>query len=88
MEEHDVTIRGREEMEVNGVNNVMSFDEEMIVLDTDMGHLSIKGGGLNITNLTLNEGKMTIKGHIDALEYRDVIDIKAKGRSFMRRILK
>jgi sporulation protein YabP len=88
MEKRGVVMHEREAMEVRGVNNVMAFDEEMIILNTDMGHLSVKGEGLHIVTLTLEEGQVAIKGRIDALEYRDVVDFKAKGQNLLKRLLK
>jgi sporulation protein YabP len=89
MEEHGVVMNERADMEVRGVKNVTAFDEEMIILDTNMGPLSIRGDGLHIVTLTLNEGRVAVRGHIDALEYHAAdADIKAKGRNFLKRILK
>ena len=45
---HSVTLLGRERMTVCGARDVLSFDENGIVLLTDMGTLSIEGEGLRI----------------------------------------
>lgn len=42
---HSISLVGRERMTVCGARDVQSFDESGIVLLTDMGVLSIEGGG-------------------------------------------
>ena len=50
---HLVTMENRERLSVTGVNDVLSFDEESIVADTDMGVLVLKGVDLHVNKLNL-----------------------------------
>ena len=52
-ETHQLTIKNREETRIQGVLHVDSFDDQEIVLDTDLGSLVVKGGDLHIKQLDL-----------------------------------
>ncbi len=91
MAEHILQLNERKGMEVSGVKNIISFDEETVVLDTLMGNLYISGEGLHITTLTLNDSKVALQGsRITGLEYREDVgeQMKSRGQNLLRRILK
>ena len=62
-----------------GVNNVDEFDEEKIVLQTELGKLEIKGQHLNVTSLDVEHGSLQIDGIIDSFSY--VEEKKKRARS-------
>lgn len=68
---HNVTMESREHISITGVLDVLSFDEESIVADTDMGILTMKGMNLHVNKLNLEEGQLVVDGEIDSLEYSD-----------------
>ena len=68
---HEITMTDRTRMSVTGVNGVDCFNEEMIVLDTGGGMLTVSGEGLHIANLNLQQGCVQISGTLRALEYSD-----------------
>lgn len=68
---HEISMSDRSRMSVSGVSGVDCFNEEMVVLDTAAGALTISGEGLNISNLSLQEGRVQVSGTIRALEYSD-----------------
>ena len=68
---HEIVMADRTRMSVTGVNGVDCFNEEMIVLDTGGGALTISGDGLHIANLNLQEGRVQVSGTVRALEYSD-----------------
>ena len=59
----------RQLMRLKGVNNVDEFDEEKIVLQTELGKLEIKGQHLNVTSLDVEHGSLQIDGIIDSFSY-------------------
>lgn len=65
-----VELIERQLLHVNGVNNVDVFDEEKIILKTDLGNLVIKGSHMNLTNLDVENGCLQVDGMIDSLEYQ------------------
>lgn len=83
---HSVKIENRENISLTGVTDVLSFDEESITADTEMGVLAIKGEGLHVIRLDLEQGILNIDGSVSGLEYTDGIG-KNKG-SVLSRIFK
>lgn len=89
MAEHTMKLSSRRNMELTGVNNVINFDEEKIILQTAEGYLYVLGQELHITALNLEEGKVALEGNVDSLEYKALgADIKARGKNIINRLLK
>ncbi|MFZ3130875.1 MAG: YabP/YqfC family sporulation protein, partial [Desulfosporosinus sp.] len=53
---HRLVMENREQIALTGVQKVQSFDPKEIVLETELGILSIKGELLSIKLLNLEEG--------------------------------
>ena len=64
---HKIWISGRKSGTVTGISDVLSFDETEILMDTEMGMLSIKGKGLHISKLNLEKGEADLEGQVDSL---------------------
>jgi sporulation protein YabP len=80
MVEHDVIMRGRKLLDITGVKQVESFDNEEFILETVMGFLSIRGQNLQMKNLDVEKGIVSIKGKVFDLVYvDDQSGDKAKG---------
>ena len=78
--EHDVIMRGRKLLDITGVKQVESFDNEEFILETVMGFLSIRGQNLQMKNLDVEKGIVSIKGKVFDLVYvDDQSGDKAKG---------
>ncbi|MBE3568570.1 MAG: sporulation protein YabP [Bacillales bacterium] len=70
-QEHDVIMRGRKLLDITGVKQVESFDNEEFLLETVMGFLSIRGENLQMKNLDVDQGIVSIKGRVYDLVYLD-----------------
>ncbi|MDF2839375.1 MAG: sporulation protein YabP [Clostridia bacterium] len=84
---HNMFIEGREKLNITGVRDVVSFDESTIVLNTEMGGLILKGIGLHINKLNVEDGNLNIEGYITAYNYTDKTDNK-KTAGFFSNIFK
>ncbi|MGI6413350.1 MAG: sporulation protein YabP [Syntrophomonadaceae bacterium] len=89
MSDHTIRLVNRKNMELTGINNVNTFDEQLILLETGMGLISISGQDLHITKLNLDEGKVDLEGSINSVEYKaQGADVKTKGKNILNRLLK
>ena len=68
-QEHTLTIVNRKRATITGVEDVDCFNEQIVVLRTPLGTLTLTGAGLNISHLNLEEGRVEIDGELDAMEY-------------------
>jgi sporulation protein YabP len=84
---HNVLIEGREKLSITGVKDVISFDENTIVLSTEMGGLILKGTGLHISRLNTEDGNLNIEGYVQACDYTDKSDTR-KTKGFFSSIFK
>ncbi|HEY4554026.1 MAG TPA: sporulation protein YabP [Bacillaceae bacterium] len=71
MPDHDIVMRGRRLLDITGVKQVESFDNEEFLLETVMGFLSVRGQNLQMKNLDVDKGVVSIKGKVFDLVYLD-----------------
>ena len=68
---HTLSMEDRSRLNVSGVEDVESFDENMIVMSTVQGELTVRGEGLHIDKISLDVGDLTVKGSISELSYEE-----------------
>lgn len=88
MEEKKVTFKNqnifledRKKLNITGVEQVESFNDNTIVLITVKGGITIKGENLNINKLNLDDGNVKIEGNINGIVYSNK-EISRKGNLF------
>jgi len=68
---HSLTLSNRSSMQLTGINEVLSFDETLIIMITSCGQLSIAGKGLHMLSLLPQDGRVEISGQICEISYKD-----------------
>ena len=68
-EEHSLRLVGRAELTITGVTEVSRFEEDGVLLQTDMGELTVQGEQLQLKELSLEGGRVAVSGSISALSY-------------------
>jgi len=85
---HKLNINGRKAAMITGVNDVLSFDANEVLLQTEQGVLMIRGNELHVNRLTLEKGEVDIDGRIDSLTYSDTSSYSKSGESLFGRLFK
>ena len=75
---HKLVIKNRKASTVTGVIDVLSFDLNEILLETEQGMLMVKGSDLHVNRLSLEKGEVDLSGGIDSVAYSEV---QAHGKS-------
>lgn len=75
---HKIALVDREELTIDGVLNLGSYDEKEIMMETEYGNLMVRGTELNIKNLNLEKGSISIDGAISGILYEEASQ-KKKG---------
>jgi sporulation protein YabP len=78
----------RSALSVSGIRDVVSFDENQVVLDTDMGLLTMKGKDLHVSRLTLEKGEVDVDGTVDSLVYSSNESYRKSGESLFNRLFR
>ena len=71
IQDQDIVMRGRRLLDITGVKQVESFDNEEFLLETVMGFLAVRGQNLQMKNLDVDKGVVSIKGKIMEIIYLD-----------------
>lgn len=85
---HKVSMTNRKTCNINGVNDVLSFDIHEILLETEQGMLMIKGEDLHVSRLTLDKGEVDVEGKIDSFTYSDVAGSGQKASSLVAKLFR
>ena len=68
---HRLTLDQRRALTMTGVTEVISFDEESVVLKTELGTLLVQGRQLQLKALSPEGGQIAVEGTISALSYME-----------------
>ena len=82
---HSIIIEDRKNVSISGVTDVESFDEETVILMTDLGELVIKGCGLHISKIDVVSGDLALEGEIYSIGYSDT---QAVGGGLLSRLFR
>ncbi len=81
----NVIIENRKKLNISGVKEVSSFDDETILLDTALGKMTIKGEQLHIESFNTTTGDLTATGKVYAVVYMS--EVKTTG-GFLSRLFR
>jgi sporulation protein YabP len=80
----NLILENRERLNISGVIDVESFNDESVVVDTELGILVIRGVDLHINKLNIDNSELGIEGDIISCEYSDKEGSRSKGGFFAR----
>jgi sporulation protein YabP len=84
----NLILENREKLSISGVVDVESFNDENVVVITELGTLIVHGKELHINKLNLDNSELSIEGDIISCEYGDRDDGKSKGLGFIARLFR
>lgn len=67
----NLILENREKLSISGVLDVLSFDDQIVILETELGMITIKGEDLRINKLSIDTQDVIIEGNIVSLTYSD-----------------
>lgn len=84
----NIILENREKLSISGVLDVLSFDDQIIILETELGLLTIKGENLKINKLNIETSDVTLDGYILSLAYSNSDSVKKNGSGLIGKIFK
>lgn len=83
----NIVLENREKLSISGVLDVLSFDDQIVILETELGLLTVKGENLKINKLSIDTEEVIVEGDIVNLGYSEK-DIDKKAGGFLEKIFK
>jgi|SRR5690625_2086771 len=86
-QDHSLKITDRKSVDITGVREVDSFDHEEFLLETVLGYLVVRGQNLQLKNLDVEAGIVTIEGKVYELSYIDE-QHQGEAKGFFSKLIK
>ena len=83
----NIVLENREKLSISGVLDVLSFDDQIVMVETELGLLTVKGEELRINKLSIDTSEVVVEGDIYSLSYSEK-EIEKKGTSLLGKIFK
>lgn len=83
----NLVLENRNRLNISGVLDVLSFDDQIIIVETELGMLTVKGDNLRINKLSIDTSEVIVEGEIMSLTYSNK-DLDKKNESFLGKIFK
>lgn len=84
----NLILESREKLTITGVVDVLSFDDQIVIVDTQLGLLTVKGEDLRINKLSIDSSEVVIEGEIFNLGYSEENLSKKSSGSLLGKIFK
>lgn len=81
---HKLTMNNRNKVELTGVTEVVSFDNQLIELETTEGAVRFTGNDLHVKRLTLERGEVELEGRVREIIYHESRKGKTAGGALSR----
>ena len=85
---HRLVINNRKTGTVTGVLDVLSFDLNEILLETEQGMLMVKGTDMHVNRLNLEKGEVDLAGNIDHISYSDIHQGAKAGENLLSKLFR
>lgn len=83
---HEFRVIHRKQMTIDGVKDVIGFDETAVQLLTACGDMTVEGSNLRVKVLDVERGVVSLEGRIDGIFYSEATG--EEKRSFWARFVK
>lgn len=57
----NLILENRNKLSVSGVKDVLSFDDQVVIMETELGLLSVKGENLRINKLSIDTSEIIVE---------------------------
>ncbi len=67
----NLVLENREKLSISGVVDVLSFDDQVVMVETELGLLTVKGENIRINKLSIDTSEVIVEGNISHMSYND-----------------
>lgn len=84
----NLILENREKLSISGVLDVLSFDDQVVILETELGLLTVKGENFRINKLSIDTSEVIVEGNIAYMSYTDNKNAEKSKGSLISKIFK
>lgn len=84
----NLVLENRGKLSISGVVDVLSFDDQVVMIETELGLLTVKGENLRINKLNIDTSEVIVEGEISYLAYSESNNREKQGQSLLSKIFK
>ena len=84
----NLILENRGKLSVSGVLDVLSFDDQVVIIETELGLLTIKGENLIINKLSIDTSEVIVEGDISSMNYSENKNVEKTKGSLISKIFK
>ena len=84
----NLILENRGKLSISGVIDVLSFDDQVVMVETELGLLTVKGENIRINKLSIDTSEVIVEGDISYLAYSDKEIDKNKSGGLLTKIFK
>ena len=84
----NLILENRNKLSISGVNDVLSFDDQVVIVETELGLLTVKGENIRVNKLSIDTSEVILEGEISYLAYSNKDTEKNKNTSLLGKIFK
>ena len=83
----NLVLENRGKLSISGVVDVLSFDDQIVIVQTELGMLTVKGENLRINKLSIDTSEVVVEGEISNLAYSEK-EVEKKNGNILGKIFK
>ena len=84
----NLILENREKLNVSGDLDVLSFDDHVVIIETELGLLTVKGENLRINKLNIDTSETIVEGDICSMAYSENKNSDKNKTSIISKIFK
>ena len=84
----NLILENRGKLSISGGLDVLSFDDQVVIVETELGLLTVKGENLRINKLSIDTSEVIVEGDISSLTYSDSKTSEKSKGSLISKIFK
>ena len=84
----NLILENRGKLSISGVLDVLSFDDQVVIVETELGLLTVKGENPRINKLSIDTSEVIVEGDISSLTYSDSKTLEKSKGSLISKIFK
>ena len=84
----NLILENRGKLSISGELDVLSFDDQVVIVETELGLLTVKGENLRINKLSIDTSEVIVEGDISSLTYSDSKTLEKSKGSLISKIFK